>query len=416
MRVAQFVHRYPPAHGGAEAWIARLSQGLAVRGDDVTVWTTTALDLQAMWHRGYRELGTEERFEDGVRVRRYGISWRFPGRKYVLKALTLLPHYPTQLRYIPSSPQSRSMWQAVTKAPVEVDVVHACAFPYGGILASAWKLATRLNKPFIVTPFLHLGDPANPDDRLRAAYTTAPLRWLLHQANHVLVQTPSEHQAVLDLGIPNERVTIQGLGVDMRECTGGKQGIARKKFHIPQNAFVIGHLANQSVEKGTVDLLRVIHQLSPGHPELHLLLAGSQMANFTEAYRSLPEIPNVHQLGRIADTDKADFYAACDAFALPSRTDSFGLVFLEAWANRLPVIGYRAGGVADLIRHRNDGLLLDCGNLDQLASAIVELLRKPEKRRGWGNNGFARIDSEFQWADKIDLVRRVFQTAFATKG
>jgi len=416
MRVAQFVHRYPPAVGGAEAWVARLSRGLAARGDAVTVWTTTAVDLEAMWRRGFREYPLEETVEDGVRVRRYRLSMRFPGRKFVLKAATFIPHRPTQLRMIPSSPQSRRMWRAAKYAAEDADVVHACAFPYGGILAPAWKLARRLKKPLVVTPFLHLGNPDNRDDRMRRAYTIAPLRWLLRDADHVLVQTPTEHQAVLDLGVPANRVTIQGLGVSTADCTGGDRAAARTKWGVPHAAFVVGHLANQSAEKGTVDLLEVFHQIAAGRPDMHLLLAGSRMPNFLEVERTLPTLPQVHQLGPLSDAGKKDFFAVCDAFCMPSYSDSFGLVFLEAWANRLPVVGYRAGGVADLIRHKQDGLLVDCGNRAQLAGALIDLMTHPARRAKWGANGHARLEPEFQWGDKIDAVRAVFQDLASRAG
>lgn len=409
MRVAQFVHRYPPAVGGAEAWVQRLSRGLAARGDAVTVWTTTAIDLEAMWRRGFCEHPLEETLEDGVRVRRYRLSMRFPGRKFLLKAATLFPHRPTQLRMIPSSPQSRRMWRAARYAVDDVDIVHAIAFPYGGILASAWALARRLRKPLVVTPFLHLGDPNNRHDRMRRAYTIPPLRWLLREADHVLVQTPTEHQAVTDLGVPGSRITIQGLGVASADCTGGDRAKARTKWNIPHAAFVVGHLANQSVEKGTVDLLTAFQQLAHDRPDMHLLLAGSRMPNFLAVERTLPATPQVHQLGPISDAEKRDFFAACDVFCMPSRSDSFGLVFLEAWANRLPVVGYRAGGVADLIRHREDGLLVDCGNVDQLGGALIDVMTHPERRAKWGETGHARLEPEFQWGDKIDTVRDVFQ-------
>src|SRR5262249_42287777 len=51
MRIAHFVQRYPPALGGSEAYFARLGRFLAAAGDNVTVFTTTALDLEAFWSR-----------------------------------------------------------------------------------------------------------------------------------------------------------------------------------------------------------------------------------------------------------------------------------------------------------------------------------------------------------------------------
>src|SRR5262249_46342964 len=56
MHVAHFIHRYPPAIGGAEAYFARLGEYLCVQGDTVTVWTTTAIELEAFWRRGFAEI------------------------------------------------------------------------------------------------------------------------------------------------------------------------------------------------------------------------------------------------------------------------------------------------------------------------------------------------------------------------
>src|SRR5438067_4367276 len=91
MRVAHFVQRYPPALGGSEAYFARLSRYLVAAGDQVTVFTTTAADLEAFWSRRGRCVPAGITVEDGVEVRRYA-PWRWPGRRYLLKALSLIPH------------------------------------------------------------------------------------------------------------------------------------------------------------------------------------------------------------------------------------------------------------------------------------------------------------------------------------
>src|SRR3954465_2026190 len=88
LRVAHFVQRYPPALGGSEAYFARLGRFLAGRGDHVTVLTTTALDLEAFWSPGAAALPPGVETADGVRVYRYPVA-HWPGRRYVLKALSL---------------------------------------------------------------------------------------------------------------------------------------------------------------------------------------------------------------------------------------------------------------------------------------------------------------------------------------
>src|SRR6516162_3014820 len=100
MRIAHFIQRYPPALGGSEAYFARLSRYLACAGDQVTVFTTTALDLEAFWSRRGRCLPPGVSTEDGVEVRRDPL-WRFPGRRFLLKALSLLPHRRLQCLALP---------------------------------------------------------------------------------------------------------------------------------------------------------------------------------------------------------------------------------------------------------------------------------------------------------------------------
>src|SRR5205807_2735898 len=125
-------------------------------------------------------------------------------------------------------------------------------------MACTWRLARRLQIPSFITPLWHLGGPDDPLERARRAYTSPALRWLLHQADGVFVQTPSERDAVVALGLPATKIILQGLGVAPRECTGGDRTTARRRWNLPDDAFVVGHLANNSVEKGTNDLVQAL--------------------------------------------------------------------------------------------------------------------------------------------------------------
>src|SRR6059058_1715214 len=112
MHVAQFVHRYPPALGGAEAWARRLTRHLVEQGHRVTVWTTTALDLTALTRRGGNELPPGVTEDHGVEVRRFWLSLRWPGRRYALKAASLVPIRPWQAMTQPWAPLPLGMWRA----------------------------------------------------------------------------------------------------------------------------------------------------------------------------------------------------------------------------------------------------------------------------------------------------------------
>lgn len=406
MHVAQFVHRYPPALGGAEAYAARLSRHLTAAGDRVVIWTTTANDLSAFTRRGYREFPAGTDMVDGAAVRRYPPRFRFPARRYVFKALSLIPVRPWQAMVVPWTPTLPDMWRDAGRGVGNPDAVHGIAFPYGSIVCCALRLARRCRVPFVLTPFLHLGDPDDPRDRIRRAYTSPHLQWLLRQADRVLVQTPTEGEAVCETGISSDRVILQGLGVDPADCTGGNRDTARRSWGIGPGEVVVGHLANQSPEKGTVDLLRAAAEVRRAGLPLRVVLAGPSMPAFTEFWKGFGPAPWVTQLGAISDEGRRDFYAGLDAFAMPSRSDSFGLVFLEAWANDVPVIGYRAGGVADVIRHGEDGLLVKCGDLDGLAAAIKRMVSDEAERTAWGRSGRERLGRDFRWEDKLEVARR----------
>jgi glycosyltransferase involved in cell wall biosynthesis len=410
MRVAHFVPRYPPALGGAEAYVARLSRYLGAAAHNVTVFTSTAIALEAFWNGRAAGVSAGVDEEDGVTVRRYGVL-RWPARRYLLKALSFVPHRLWQCLTVPCNPICPAMWRDAGRRSWSFDVVHAFAFPYAWPIACGLRLARRLHVPFFITPFLHLGDPNDPHDRTRRGYLSPAMRWLLRQADGLFVQTPSERNALLDLGLPAGRVHLQGMGVDPDEYTGGDRAAVRRGWRAGSQTFVVGHLANNSREKGTVDLLGAVERLWQCGLPVRVVLAGPEMLNFRRFWQTFaarhPErvACDVLRLGPLSDDEKRDFFAGIDVFALPSRSDSFGLVLLEAWANGVPNVAYRAGGIGDVIRDGVDGLLVRCGDVDGLASAIACLHGNPALRAQLGTTGHQRLPIEFCWDDKLELVR-----------
>jgi glycosyltransferase involved in cell wall biosynthesis len=415
MRVAHFVHRYPPALGGSEAYFGRLSRFLAAAGDDVTVFTTAAYDLDAFWSPRGRCLPAGETVEDGVTVRRYRL-WRMRGQGYLLKALSLLPHRGWQALTVSCNPLAFGMWRDAGRPAGRFDVVHATAFPYGWPLACACRLARRLRVPFVLTPFLHLGDPDDPHDRTRRAYTRPALLELARSADRVFVQTERERQALLDRGYPPGRLVLQGMGLDEASCTGGDRAAARAAWGAGPDECIVGHLANNSREKGTVDLLEAAARAWAEGGRFLVVLAGPAMPNFERFWATYPHQGRVRRLGVLDDRQKRDFFAGLDAFALPSRSDSFGIVLLEAWANGVPNVGYRAGGVAGVIRDGEDGLLVRCGDLGGLAAALRRLADDAGLRQRLGAAGYGRTRHEFRWEDKLGLVRQVYCELTGWKG
>lgn len=410
MHIAQFIQRYPPALGGSEVYAERLTRYLTECGDRVTVWTSTAIALEEMWRSDVRPSADYGSRLNEDRIRRFQPR-AFPGRRYVLKALSLLPMRPWQCLTMPCNPVCPAMWRDASRFDGPLDAVHATAFPYSFPLLCGLQLARRRGVPFLLTPFLHLGDPEAANDRTRRQYTAPHLRWLLHQADRVLVQTQLERDALIELGVRPERIVLQGLGVEASECTGGNRNAVRSEWDVNAEEVVIGHLANNSTEKGTVDLLRAAERLWAAGLQFRIVLAGPEMPAFRAFVQTFAQRDRVQRRGVLSDSQKRDFFAGIDAFALPSRSDSFGLVLLEAWANRKPNLVYRAGGPAELVHHGSDGLQARCGDVEELASQLGRLIANPELRTRLGDAGHARLATEFRWEDKLAMVRNAIRAS-----
>src|SRR5205807_9064932 len=134
--------------------------------------------------------------------------------------------------------------------------------------------------------------------------------------------------------------------------------------------------------------------------EARFLMAGCAMLEQVRSYyEALAEAvrEECRLLGFLSDEDKRDLHAAGQVFCMPSRTDSFGIVYLEAWLNGVPVIGARAGGVPEIITDGMDGYLVDFGDVGALADHIQFLMEHPDTAREMGQAGRRKVLAEHTW-------------------
>ena len=140
-------------------------------------------------------------------------------------------------------------------------------------------------------------------------------------------------------------------------------------------------------------------------------MAGAILGPFRDYLEALPptDRQRIHVLGIVEEQEKHDLLAAADLFAMPSRTESFGIVYLEAWLYRKPVIGAQTWGVSDVIANGRDGLLVPFGDVPALAQAISYLLDHPDERRAMGEAGYEKVRQQHTWDHKAALISDLYQ-------
>jgi phosphatidyl-myo-inositol dimannoside synthase len=153
--------------------------------------------------------------------------------------------------------------------------------------------------------------------------------------------------------------------------------VSQAPFAVPR-ILTVGRLSQDDTYKGFDTLIEAMPLVRRTYPTARLRFVGKgdDLPRLTALAARLGVTGSVDFLGPIDDEALRAEYAACDIFALPSRKEGFGLVYLEAMTYGKPCIGARAGGVPEVI---NDavGQLVEYGNIPDLASAVTDLVRHP---------------------------------------
>jgi glycosyltransferase involved in cell wall biosynthesis len=119
----------------------------------------------------------------------------------------------------------------------------------------------------------------------------------------------------------------------------------------------------------------------------------------------------IHVLGVIDPEDKRDMLAAMDILALPSSTESFGIFYLEGWANLKPVIAADARAVRELVRDGENGLVVPFGASPRVAQAILDLLRDTSLARSLARAGYDLAMSTYTWPRVLERVKHAYSIA-----
>jgi glycosyltransferase involved in cell wall biosynthesis len=167
--------------------------------------------------------------------------------------------------------------------------------------------------------------------------------------------------------------------------------------------------------KGHEVLVRAIAALAPDFPTLTLEIIGHgpELPRVQALSQQLQISDRVRFLGRQSRQQVAAAMRRCTLFALPSRYEGLGCVYLEAMSAGKPVIGCRGQGIAEIIQHGSNGFLVGPDNDRELALAMAMLLRDEPRRRNLGAAARDTILEKLTLAQQAESLARIYREAVA---
>jgi hypothetical protein len=286
-----------------------------------------------------------------------------------------------------------------------IDLIHAHApLPCGH---AAMLLSAELGIPYVIS--VH-GLDAFSTDQLsgRVGQWCRRISQRVYRASRrVICVSESVREKVLEGTGPSCRTSVVYNSVD--------PDMFSPKLEDPPGELMVLSVGNLIPIKGHEILVRAIASLTPDFPALTLELIGDgpERVGLQKLVQQLKIGDRVRFLGRQSRQQVACVMRRCTIFALPSRFEGLGCVYLEAMSVGKPAIGCRGQGIAEVIRHGSNGFLVGPDNERELTLAIGMLLRDEQLRRNLGNAARDTILENFTLEQQAETLARIYRECAA---
>lgn len=393
MNILQTSTAFYPSMGGAQLHWFTIAKMLAERGHDVTgcgQWkdhkNRYLIDstLKAPW-------GDDEYGAGPIKVHRYQPSaiaraWMAP----LLPLCLPLPElgYPLLSRYFAKK---------MSAIPTKPDLVMNIRIGREHFSWASYHLAKKHGVPFVICP--------NYSPRMQSKVGQVVMRnffRLLRKADGVVVFTEAEKEEMIRLGVKAENILLIGVGPLLADQWDTEA--FRKEYGIKEKMVLF--LGQKLEYKGFDTLIEAAPKVWEKHPDTSFVFIGPHYPGTKELFSKIDD-PRIIDIPRIDafDSIKVAALDAANIFALPSRQEGIGGVYIEAWALKKPVIACKIPFLT--IRDGVDGIMIE-QDADKLCEKITWLLDHPEEAEKMGQAGYERVQDEYSWETIVSKVDEFF--------
>ncbi|NMK49135.1 glycosyltransferase family 4 protein [Achromobacter sp. Bel] len=223
------------------------------------------------------------------------------------------------------------------------------------------------------------------------------------------VTTVSDHvrNYLIERGVPPNKVATVYSPIVLPPPV--EHSTLRDELGLADDDIIVGCVAVMRATKGHKDLIDAIAPLMASRPKLHLVFVGGGSPVFEQTQDYIAQLglqDRIHLMGMRRDVP--NLLAGFDLFALATQQEASGTVYVEAQASGLPVIGTDVGGVSEMFRDGDTGILVPPKNPQALADALQRLIDDPALRRRMGEAGRKMV-----WEEAVFSPARLAETTEA---
>lgn len=229
-------------------------------------------------------------------------------------------------------------------------------------------------------------------------------------ADRVIAPSESVRRILVRHGVRTP-IEVIPTGIPVQNFSKGNGAVLRKKFKIPQKAFVIGYAGRLSQEKNLGFLTNSVARFIKKEREAYFLIVGEGPSHKT--VRSILKRAGLENrlcfTGALRGKALSDGYQAMDLFVFASKSETQGLVILEAMAGGIPVIALDAPGVREILKEGKNGYLVPAQNEKAFAGAIDECFSLSGSKRNKMGQAARKTAEQFSVERMANHILRVYR-------
>ncbi|HME55836.1 MAG TPA: glycosyltransferase family 4 protein [Candidatus Lokiarchaeia archaeon] len=416
MTIIHVSPRYFPAISGAEFYFQRISEILQKKRD-IEVHCTNALDFSAFSNQDgkkiKRSMNNPESI-NGVRVFRHDIDYDkeiIEEERVLLGQALFIEDTKTLNDVLLEGPASRSLRLALEQAGTEL--VHATCFPYENIY-SALRVANLKHIPCVLTPFLHGENPRYHRESIT----------VLDQFTKILACSKAEQDFLVQHGVARDKIKLITMGVDIdRFHAATTERFVNVTSVNPDKHKIILFSGYKNYEKGAITLLKAVPLVVSKIPESIFVMIGpptkqynlemTKLGNFKKHVINI----NPSNLAGYFDKIKLGAFKACHVYAMPSRSEAYGIAYLEAFACKKPIIAAAIPAMFELFMEGRECMHVNFDMVNELGEMIIYLLENERAREELGQNGYDKISREkLTWQDVARNILGIYDDLLSGAG